>query len=354
MRKRPPQVLVGANFVDLGGTRMHMHSIQKYSSLKVSLAPEESIMALFTPNEFVERFSESFSRINTSNFQAIHSHVFPFFIEWCRKAREKKGTRWIHTHHNWYYPEFGKNGIEEWQAKFNDSFLLAASEADVCLCVSRGQQKFLMREFGLKTFYLPNGVDLEACQKGCVESWIKLTGTQPGFVLFVGRNDPVKDPEFFVQLAQQMPCHRFVIAGQGISHSVIENEWNLKVPVNLDVLGQLSHLEVQHAIAACSVLVLCSRREGLPTLVMEGMVAGKPVVVPDEEGCMEAIGNGQFGFIYKAKDYEDCIRQIELAMRDSTVSASAKSYATKNYDWPHILENLDNIYKGYEPRSVID
>jgi glycosyltransferase involved in cell wall biosynthesis len=151
-----------------------------------------------------------------------------------------------------------------------------------------------------------------------------------------------------------MPCHRFVIAGQGISHSVIENEWNLKVPVNLDVLGQLSHLEVQHAIAACSVLVLCSRREGLPTLVMEGMVAGKPVVVPDEEGCMEAIGNGQFGFIYKAKDYEDCIRQIELAMRDSTVSASAKSYATKNYDWPHILENLDNIYKGYEPRSVID
>ena len=354
LRRQPPQVLVGANFVDLGGTRMHMHSIQKYSSLKVTLAPEESIMKVFSPGEFVGRFGESFNSIETSQIQAVHSHVFPFFIEWCRNARKKQGTRWIHTHHNWYYPEFGKNGIEEWQAQFNNAFLMAATEADVCLCVSRGQQKFLLREFGIKTYHLPNGVDLEACRRGCAESWRELTGIQPGFILFVGRNDPVKDPEFFVQLAQLMPDHRFVIAGQGISHSVIEEEWKLKVPGNLEVLGQLSHIEVQHAIAACSVLVLCSRREGLPTLVMEGIVAGKPVVVPDEEGCMEVIGNGQYGFIYRAKDYQDCIRQVELATQDRKISASAKTYASKTYNWPSILEKLDHLYLGGSPVPVVD
>ncbi len=333
---------------------MHMHSIQKYSSLKVSLAPEECIMALFTPNEFVERFSESFSRINTSNFQAIHSHVFPFFIEWCRKAREKRGTRWIHTHHNWYYPEFGKNGIEEWQMQFNEAFLLAASEADVCLCVSRGQQQFLKQEFGVHTYHLPNGVDIEACKRGRIDKWLNLTGIKQGFILFVGRNDPVKDPEFFVQLAQLMPDHRFVIAGQGISHDVITKEWKLQIPKNLAVLGQLSHAEVQDALAACSVLVLSSRREGLPTLVLEGMATGKPVVVPDEQGCMEAIGNGQFGFIYRARDFQDCIHKIDLALRDSKIVALAKSHVEKNYAWPSILNKLDQIYMGNPPAEIID
>jgi glycosyltransferase involved in cell wall biosynthesis len=354
LNRKPPQILVGANFVDMGGTRMHMHSIHRYSSLNVRLAPDESVMSQLSPHEVVERLRVDFDKINTTGYVAVHSHVFPFFINWCQKTRQKFGTRWIHTHHNWYYPEFGRNGIEPWQEEFNRHFLMAAEEADVCLCVSRGQQKFLKEKFGLRTYHLPNGVDTDACVKGDANHWQQTTRIQPGFILFVGRNDPVKNPEFFVQLAAQMPDHRFVIAGQGISRAVITEEWKLPIPRNLEVLGQLTHAQVQDAIAASAVLVLCSKREGLPTLVLEGMIAGKPVVVPSEEGCMEAIGNGEFGFIYEANNFGDCIRQIELALQDSKVAASAKAHALLTYDWKSILAKLDKLYAGVSPQQLLN
>ncbi|MFM7830561.1 MAG: glycosyltransferase, partial [Planctomycetaceae bacterium] len=103
--------------------------------------------------------------------------------------KQKFGTRWIHTHHNWYYPEFGRNGLEPWQEQFNEWFLVAAAEADVCLCVSRSQQRFLREQFDLNCSYLPNGVDIQACRKADAGRWQQTTGIAPGFVLFVGRNE---------------------------------------------------------------------------------------------------------------------------------------------------------------------
>ncbi len=346
---RSPEVLVGANFVTLGGTRMHMHSICKYSSLSARLFPEESVMDRFGAGELMERFSAQFRELRCSGLKVTHSHVFPVYIEWSRQIRRKQGTRWVHTHHNWYYPEFGRNGLEPWQEQFNEGFLLAAAEADVCLCVSRGQQKFLSDRFGLKTHYLANGVDVAACKAGSAARWHHATEISPGFILFVGRNDPVKHPEFFVQLAEAMPTERFVIAGEGISREVIETEWNLPVPKNLSILGKLSHAEVQDAVAACKVLVLCSRREGLPTQVLEGMISGKPVVVPDEQGCMEAIGDGQFGYFYRAGSLEDCARQVLAAASDRHRPRLAREHALRTYAWPEIMKRLDRIYLGVSP-----
>ncbi|MFN5286388.1 MAG: glycosyltransferase family 4 protein [Planctomyces sp.] len=346
LRDRPPEVLLGANFVDVGGTRMHMHSIARYSSLKVELAPDESVMRELSPGEFTQHFSTDFQAIDASRFRAVHSHVFPFFISWARNNKQKFGTRWIHTHHNWYYPEFGRNGLEPWQIQFNEWFLIAAAEADVCLCVSRSQQRFLQEQFGLSCGYLPNGVDIQACRKGDAGVWQQNTGIAPGFVLFVGRNDPVKDPEFFVRLANAMPDLRFVIAGQGISRHVIQHEWQLQIPPNLDVIGELTHGQVQDAIAACRSLVLCSKREGLPTLVLEGLVHGRPVVISEEQGCLEATGDGKYGFVYRPGNLADCVAAVERSLKDTQIANAAQSFAVENYGWNSILKKLDDIYLG--------
>lgn len=325
---------------------MHMHSIARYSSLKVALAPDEAVMKVLSPGEFTQHFGKAFQAIDASRFRAVHSHVFPFFIEWARNAKLKFGTRWIHTHHNWYYPEFGRNGLEPWQETFNEWFLTAATESDLCMCVSRGQQRFLRDRFGIKCDYLPNGVDVQACHRGEAGRWRLHTGIAPGFVLFVGRNDPVKDPEFFVHLANAIPGLRFVIAGQGISQEVVQNEWQLPISANLEVLGELTHGQVQDAIAACSALVLCSKREGLPTLVLEGLVQGKPVVIPEEQGCLEASGDGQYAFVYRPGNLADCMKAVERALVGSEICAAGRLFAEQNYGWGSILKKLDDIYVG--------
>ena len=91
MEEESPDVLVGANFVSLGGTRQHMHSIAKYSALNVSLVPDEKILdrlpAYHIANEFNEQFLALMNKqLGTSQAASFFSwilkkHYDPFTYE---------------------------------------------------------------------------------------------------------------------------------------------------------------------------------------------------------------------------------------------------------------------------------
>ncbi len=341
----PPDVLVGANFVEFGGTRHHMHAIKAFSSLQVALAPDDESLKKMTGVLLQTEFRESFLQFKPQGLRAAHSHVFPWFIEWCHHQKLTNGLRWIHTHHNWYYPEFARGELEPWQEKFNEGFLYALRNADVCLSVSRWQQRFLRESVGLETHYLPNGVDVSICDQADAGRWGCKTG-QSGFVLYVGRNDPVKNPVDFVLLAQRLPGIEFVMIGQGLSSDVLRDEWDIVAPANLAVMGGASHEETQDAIAACSVLVMTSKREGLPTLALEGMAQSKPVVVPTENGCMEAVGGGEFGFVYEQGSISSLVEMTEQALSDTTKCLKGRRRILEEFDWPVIMRKLDKIYAG--------
>jgi glycosyltransferase involved in cell wall biosynthesis len=346
--KSGAEVLIGANFVPFGGTRQHMHSIRRFSNLNVQLIPGDDLLKSVTAAEFVELFSKSFDEWVCPSTICLHSHVFPWFIHWCSEQQKRRGLRWIHTHHNWYYPEFSKGDLLPWQKEFNNGFLFALKYADVSLCVSRWQQRFLKNTFGIDTFYLPNGVDVSACLCGNASrgrQWIQ----EESFVLYLGRNDPVKNPVDFVRLARALPQVQFVMLGQDLSIDCLQNEWSIECPSNLKVLGGVSHTDAQDAIAACSVLVMTSLREGLPTLALEGMAHGKPVVVPSEDGCMEAVGDGEFGFVYLQGDIDSLTAQVERALHDRRHCDAARERVYREFDWPQITRVLDQIYRRNFP-----
>ena len=345
LSSRSPDVLVGANFVPYGGTRHHMHSIVARSALDAVLIPDDEILQELAPQGFQREFQEEFFGYGPKNVKAVHSHVFPWFIQWCHHQQRQNGTRWVHTHHNWYYPEFAVGQLEPWQEEFNEGFLFALNHADVCLSVSRWQQAFLRETHGLQTRYLPNGVDTRLCDQARPSEFRRKTGLD-SFVLYVGRNDPVKNPADFVRLATRLPQHQFVMIGQELSPDTLHADWGTPVPNNLLVLGGATHAQTQDAIAACSALVITSRREGLPTLVLEGMTHAKPVVVPDEDGCLEAIGHGDFGFIYPQHDIDRLASVTLEALSDRDRGIRARQRVLEEYAWPVVMSKLDRIYTG--------
>jgi glycosyltransferase involved in cell wall biosynthesis len=337
LRQHPPEVLIGAN-LPMGGVRHHIQAIKQYSSLRLGLAP---------PDELVRDFSgdmrETFLDFVPSGIPVVHSHVLPWFINWCQK-HHKPGVKWIHTYHLNYFPEHGRSGLLPWQKEINDALLNVACHADVRISVARWQQDDLLKTHHIDTVYLPNGVDVAICDKADANRFRKKVGNGP-FVLFVGRNDPVKNPEDFVRLAQRLPRLRFVMIGHELSADLVRKEWKLDVPENLVVQGAASHAGIQDALAACSALVVTSKREGLPTLLLEAMAHQKPIVVPDEAGCMEAIGNGQFGFIYRQRDLDDLAGKMLQALADTEKSKGARERVLAEYDWRAIAPKLDAIYR---------
>lgn len=345
LRSSRPDVLVGANFVEFGGTRHHMHALKAFSSLNVELIPDDESLKRITEWSLRTEFHELFLQFDTQGIKAAHSHVFPWFIEWCHHQQRTNGLRWIHTHHNWYYPEFGRGELEPWQTEFNAQFVFALRHADVCLSVSKWQRDFLRKSFDLETHYLPNGVNVEVCDAADAGRARRRTGLDQ-FVLYAGRNDPVKNPADFVRLAISLPEQQFLMLGHGLSNATLHDEWDVSVPHNLKVMGEASHQETQDAIAACSALVVTSKREGLPTLVLEAMTLGKPVVVPDEDGCMEAIGHGEFGFIYRQGDIEHLSAMTSEALSDRQRCSKSRNRILEEYDWRVVMGKLDRIYAG--------
>ena len=341
----PAEILIGGNFVDLGGCRQHMHSLARFSSLKTELVPAAKVMDGKEVPDFSFVYEDFLNTPASPTVKAAHSHVFPWFIKWCIAQREKLPV-WVHTHHAWYFDEYHNGTPVAWHDEFNHYFAEALRRCDVPLCVSRWQQQFLFRQLGLKTHYVPNGVDLSLCLAGSAVAFRQATGLHQPFVLWVGRNDPVKNPAEMLHLAAVCPEFTFCLVGPGLSAETMQADYGMATPPNVIYTGRLTQADVQNAIAASAVLVVTSRREGLPTLVLEGLAQQKPIVVPDEDGCVEALGGPEFGQIYQLGNIDSLKQAMQAAIAGPQHNIRALQRVRDEFDWPVIMRKLDRVYRG--------
>ena len=336
-----PKVLIGANVLKPNGVDFHIHAIHKLSQKNIWLIPSDTILKKISFNDFFKNYID---KIKPNYSSILHSHVYPNYIIWCQTQKLlNPNIKWIHTYHAHYFPEYSEGEFLNWQKEFNRTFIEVASKADVKISVSKWQQIFYKENFNIDTLYIPNGVDVVKCDKANADVFYKNYGLK-NFILNVSRHDPVKNPKEFVLLAQSMPEYNFVIIGSDLTKELFKEHYNTVVPKNLSILGKMSQIEVQHAIAASSCLVSTSKKEGLPTLVLEGMAQSKPLVVSNEPGSMEAIDHGEYGYFYELGDIEDLKNQTLLAIEDTIKPVKARQRVLQEYDWRIVIKKLDRLY----------
>lgn len=77
----------------------------------------------------------------------------------------------------------------------------------------------------------------------------------------------------------------------------------------LNYWGKLS--DVRPAIAASSVYVLPSYREGTPRTVLEAMAMGRAIITTDAPGCRETVVHGQNGFLVEVKSVDSLVTAMQ-------------------------------------------
>ena len=113
-------------------------------------------------------------------------------------------------------------------------------------------------------------------------------GTQIGFV---GRLSTEKAPERFVALAEQFPNQQFAMFGDGPEYQTLAH----KAPKNLTLHG---HQADMHSVwKTISVLILPSRKEGLPMVCLEAMLRGIPVIATDVGSIKQLIEHDIDGWV---------------------------------------------------------
>lgn len=124
--------------------------------------------------------------------------------------------------------------------------------------------------------------------------------------LFVGRLCPEKDPLRLVSLWKSIvarhPGWQLDICGEGELETEVRAEVErMGIGDSVVLHGQVSDIAGMYAKSA--MLLLCSRTEGLPMVLIEAMRSGLPVVSTDcPYGPADIIRNGENGFLVPQDD----------------------------------------------------
>jgi glycosyltransferase involved in cell wall biosynthesis len=102
----------------------------------------------------------------------------------------------------------------------------------------------------------------------------------------------------------------------------------------IDYLGE--QRDVRPFLAACSVYVLPSYREGTPRSVLEAMATGRPVITTDAPGCRQTVMEGKNGMLVPVRDAQalaDAMMALaaDTAKREA-MGAASRSFAESLYD----------------------
>ncbi|MEZ3134899.1 glycosyltransferase family 4 protein [Stutzerimonas kunmingensis] len=102
----------------------------------------------------------------------------------------------------------------------------------------------------------------------------------------------------------------------------------------LEFLGRLS--DVRPAIAACSVYVLPSYREGTPRTVLEAMAMGRAIITTDAPGCRETVVDDDNGLLVPVRAVSELVAAMQrfIAERELVVRMGGRSrlIAEQKYD----------------------
>jgi colanic acid/amylovoran biosynthesis glycosyltransferase len=152
---------------------------------------------------------------------------------------------------------------------------------------------------------------------------IKVSPGGPLTMLAVGRLHPVKDHDFMIRACRMLKNRGLpfvcLIAGDGPERVSIEGlirELDLQDEVRL--LGHLSRHQLDIRYGAANLVVLTSRSEGIPLVLMEAMVRGIPVLAPRITGIPELVLDGKNGFLYCPGSLEDFVARVELVHRSES------------------------------------
>lgn len=171
---------------------------------------------------------------------------------------------------------------------------------------------------------------------------------------------PQKAPLDFVRAAvaaaKQFPMTRFLMVGDGILRSQIEQErTRLGMDEKLILTGW--RRDIPQILAASDVVVLTSRWEGLPIALLEAMAGGKSVVATDVGGVSEIVKNGENGFLVSPGRIEESAQAIVQLLKDPVraklMGNCGREGLADDYHITTMMKRIEGLYQELMTESFI-
>jgi glycogen synthase len=154
----------------------------------------------------------------------------------------------------------------------------------------------------------------------------------------------------FAALRERFPTARLVIAGDGIDRaSLQEQAVSLGIASAVDFLGWVAPADVPALINSSTVVVMPSRREGLPLVALQAAQLARPIVATGVGGLPEVIVHRQTGLLVEREDSQALAEAIGFLLdHPETARWMGEAGGRRGQDlfsWERHVQAYDALYQ---------
>jgi glycosyltransferase involved in cell wall biosynthesis len=176
-------------------------------------------------------------------------------------------------------------------------------------------------------------------------------------VLFVGRLEEIKQVDILVEsmvsLKDKFPV-RLLLAGDGTKYEPLKKLVNrLHLSSAVKFLGKVSHDDIHLYYNIADVLVLPSKMEGVPMVILEALACGTPVVASAVGGIPDLVRTGENGMLLETVTHETIGDGI-TAVRQMNCQRYAVSSTVSKWSAVSVAEELSSIFQKLLMNKGID
>jgi glycosyltransferase involved in cell wall biosynthesis len=166
-------------------------------------------------------------------------------------------------------------------------------------------------------------------------------------IIHVGHFAPVKAHDILIDAAAKVLKHQqnshFLLVGTGELFQPIQAKVrNMGIDRNVHFMGLRD--DVPRLLKASDCLVLSSRYEGLPGVVLEAIAAQLPVVATDLPGVREISEHTDIMTIVPVEDSNAICNTVLKVLVDHTVRPHTKVNFPRQFDLEYCANNLYEVY----------
>jgi glycosyltransferase involved in cell wall biosynthesis len=168
-------------------------------------------------------------------------------------------------------------------------------------------------------------------------------------ILFIGSLIQIKGIDIllraFVNMSEENHSN-LVIIGKGELYCQLKVlAKKLGIETRVHFMGSRKHDEIPLWLNACDVFCLPSRNEGFPTVIVEALACGRPVVATKVGGIPEAVTNDTLGILVEPNNTEELAAGLNKALEKEWDYQAIAEYG-KRFSWNTIAEEYTELYKN--------
>ena len=234
------------------------------------------------------------------------------------------------------------------------SFEIGVKKANIVVTVADHLKIRIKHSFGVDAEVLPSGLD-EVTRHPLQSIRDKYGLKSEGYLLFLGRIDPIKRIEWLLDLINVLGDNiKLVIAGGAQDPSTKAYLKSLKDKAEgkpqIIFTGPVSGREKAELLGNCLLFLAPSKDEGLPITVLEAATYKRCCIASDIPAHQETIDNGTTGFLFPRDDKKSFVEKVKNLLNKphsfiNSIGNASKHKVTDKFNWERTVDKTEILYR---------